>query len=314
MHFNSTFIYAKIVIENSGDDAMRVDDERRQKEKKSGNPLLIFIIFVTLLSFVFIIPDVYKKINADFQKELELNSSNQNNLEPQEENDINSVSEYYQIGSNDILTYNEITISNVDLNDNILAIDINTSNNIDLTDLNYYIEFYQEKSTFLGRRILRGEVNKTKKISIDLTGLNIDSTTYFVISHIKDESIPKFSLNTDESGIGSITCTKNNKSYLYDFSLDALVRVLYKYTYENTDLNNYSDELLKYQKLAKEYNNLNGITALIAENNTEFVYTLELDYSDIQTFNKVNDDYKFKKGEYSYIIKFKMDAEGFTCV
>ena len=287
---------------------------KENKEQKSGSPIFILIIFIVLLGFVFVIPEIYQKYQSSLAETFGIGSKNQNSVTNNEDTNFTSVSDYYQINSNGNLSYNEINVSNVTLTNNSLSFDIKTENTIDLTSLNYYIEFYQNKQVFLGRRILKGEVNKAKNIKIDVSGLDITSNTYFNISHIEDSAIPKFNLETDESGIGNITCIKNNNSYSYDFSLDSLVRVLYKYTYSNNDLNTYTDKLLEYQKLTKEYNSLNGVNALVTDNNTTFIYTLELDYSDIQTFNKITDDYKFKKGEYSYIIKFKMDAEGYTCI
>lgn len=290
------------------------DENKNEKEKKSGHPIFILIIFVVLLGFVFKAPDIYKFFNANIAKTLGVGSKEKDNTPTIDTKDDKSpVSEYFRIGSDDTLKYNEITISNATLLDNILSFDVE-ANNIDLTMLHYYIEFFQEKYTFLGRRALKGQVDSKKRIDIDVSGLNLSNATYFNIAHIEDTSIPKFTLETDESGIGNITCTKNSENYSYDFSLDKLVRVVYKHTYSNDNLDIYSNELLKYKKVANENNNLNGVTALVTDNNGSLIYTLELDYSTIPTFNKITNIYKFNKDELSYIIKYKMDAEGYTCV
>ena len=294
---------------------MKEDEVKKEKEKKSGNPIFILIIFIVLLGFIFVVPELYQKFHSSLAETLGIGSKNQQDTPTNnEEDDIISVSEYYQINSNDTLTYNEITISNVELTNDILSFDISSENAVDLTSLHYYIEFYQEKYTFLGRRILEGEVNTKGHVAIDVTNLNVTPMTYFNIAHIEDSSIPKFNLETDESGIGNVTCTKGNESYSYDFSLNELITVIYKYTYQNNDMSTYTDKLLAYQKLAKEYNDLNGVTAVVADNSGTFIYTLELDYSSIDTFSRVNDIHKFSKGELPYIVKFKMDAKGYNCV
>ena len=287
---------------------------KEDTEKKSGHPIFILIIFLVLLGFVFIEPEIYQKLNKNLAEALGIGSKNNKTVNSDPNDDIISVSDYIQIGSSDILSYNEIKISNATLSNNILNFDVDTTKEIDLAKLHYYIEFYKDKSMFLGRRVLKGVVNKTKQIEIDVSGLDITENTFFNVSHIEDASIPKFSLETDESGIGSIICARDNISYTYDFSLDALIRVVYKYTYEDTNLDSYTNKLLAYQKLAKEYNSLNGLTAVIAENSNTFIYTLELDYSNIETFNRISGLYIFNKGEYSYIIKFKMNAEGYKCI
>ena len=55
------------------------------------------------------------------------------------------------------------------------------------------------------------------------------------------------------------------------------------------------------------------MTTSIAENNSTFIYTIELDYTDVEEFNKIKDDYIFKKGTLDSVIKFKMESEGFDC-
>lgn len=304
----------ELLLVKNGEEIMKEDTEKQQKEKKSGHPMFILFIFLVLLGFVFIEPEIYQKLNKNLAEALGIGSKNNKTVNSEPNDDIISVSDYIQIGSSNTLSYNEIIIKNITLSNNILNLDVETTKEIDLEKLHYYIEFYKDKSIFLGRRVLKGAVDKTKKVEIDVNGMDLTDTTFFNISHIEDASIPKFSLETDESGIGSIICSKNNISYTYDFSLDSLIRVVYKYTYEDTNLDSYTNKLLIYQKLAKEYNSLNGLTAVIAENSNTFIYTLELDYSDIKTFNRISDLYIFNKDELSYIIKFKMNAEGFQCI
>lgn len=288
--------------------------DENQNEKKSGSPFFILIIFLVLLGFIFIIPDIYKKYHTDISKVLgiplnsEVQTSNNNS-----DDEKSIVSDYKQISDNNTLSFNELNINNIKLGNGILSFDIQAKN-IDLNNLNYYIEFYQNKSIFLGRRILKGTVNGKEHYELNIKDLNITDDTYFVVSHIEDASIPKFSLETDESGIGTITCKKDDETYTYDFSLDKLMRVEYKYKYASENLDIYSSTLLSYQKLSKTYNNVSGVTSIIAENNNEFIYTLELDYSNVDVFNMITNQYKFKKDEYSYIIKFKMDAEGYKCL
>ena len=293
---------------------MKEDTEKNQKEKKSGHPIFILFIFIVLLGFVFIEPEIYKELNSNLAEALGIGSKNNKIINNNLNNEITPASDYIKIGSNSTLSYNEIKLSNVVITNNVMSFTIETNKELDLSTLHYYIEFYQDKSIFLGRRVLKGIVNKTKTIEIDVSGLDMADNTFFNISHIEDESIPKFSLETDESGIGNITCSKDDTSYSYDFELDSLIRVVYKYTYVDDNLDTYTNKLLTYQKLTKEYNSLNGLTAVIAENNNTFIYTLELDYSNIEKFSKITDANVFNKGQHSYIIKFKMDAEGYKCI
>ena len=283
-----------------------------EKNKKAGNPLFIAIIFVALILFIFVVPDIYERYNKDLAKIFGIGSNNEV-VTPKSTKLQDATSSYYQIGSNSTLSFNEITISDVSLVDSVLSFTVETEDSIDLDEADYYIEFYESRKTFISRRALTGYIVKSAKVSIDVNALNINTSTYFQISHIEDSSIPKREYPTDESGIATITCSKDNLSYTYDFDLDELIKVVRKETYTNTDLNRYSEKLFETQKKVKDYNEYNGVTCSIAENSPTFIYTLELDYSSIASYKKIEEKYVFEKGIRDNVIEFKMEAEGFDC-
>lgn len=283
------------------------------KEKKTGSPIFILIMFIVIIVFVIYIPDIYQRYNTQLAEIFGIGSKNAPKKDDETTDNNKSVmSDYYQLGSNSTLTFNDITISNVKLQDNILYLTINTNTAINLDELNYYLEFYKEKKQFLGRRTLKGTIASNKDYEIDVSNLDVTTTTYMTISHIDESVIPNINLRTDESGLGAITCTKNGLSYNYMFHLDNLIKVTKQYSYTSDDLKEYSTELTKYKKLTKEYENLSGITATIAESNNAFIYTLELDYENIENF-RIDEDYKFNKNAKNGIVEFKMEAEGFEC-
>ena len=287
-------------------------NDNTEKEKKAGSPIFILIMFVAIIGFVLYIPDIYTKYNTEIAKFFGFTPSNDTNLN--NGNDENSAtSDYSQIKSGNTLDYKEITIKNVTLDDGTLKFTISTNETVDLDKKGYYLEFYKDKAEFLGRRILTGTVTSTKKYEIDVSNMDITNDTYMIISHVDDSTIPSINrLSTDESGLGSIVCKSGSYEYKYTFHQESLIKVTKKYTYENTDLSEFSNELFKYQKLVKEYNDLTGVTASVAESNTTFIYTLELNYEEVSTF-RIEDAYKFNKDNKANVVKYKMEAEGFDC-
>lgn len=280
--------------------------------KKAGSPIFILIMFVAIIGFVIYIPEIYQKYNTQIARIFGIGSENENRHVddvPEE----GATSDYYQLGSNGTLKYKEITLSKIELNDRELSFTISADKIVDLSELDYYIEFYQERTKFIGRRLLTGTVSSSQKYSFDLSDMDITTTTYMIISHISDESIPKSErLKTDESGLGGFICTSGDYSYDYIFHQEKLVKVTKKYTYTNDDLSEYSKELFNYQKLINEYNELSGVTASIAESNHTFIYTLELDYDSVPSI-RIDEAYKFNKDMDANVVKFKMEAEGFDC-
>lgn len=279
----------------------------KEKKDRESNPLFILFIFIFIIIAIFALPYFYEKIN---KKELVIPGEKITN-EKEESSKIESeqsTSEYILINGSGTLNFNGISLSNINIDKTILTFDLKKDEAIDLNNAGYYIEFYKNKVTFIARRILN---NMTASSGIDISNIKVDKDTYIQISHIADEAIPKKYFETDESGLSSISCTKGNYIYNYDFKLNKLIKINRKYTYSSKDLDQYANVLFEYQKKAKNYSDLDGITVSIAEGNNSFIYTMEIDYENNP--NNIKEDYLFSKDELNNIILFKMEAAGFDC-
>lgn len=275
------------------------NEVEKEKREKAGNPLFVVIIFVALLGFLFVIPEVYKKYNKEIADFLGVGKNEEelkHDLENKKENDIISNSAFYQIGSKSTFTYNQVTVSDISLNNGILNMKLTTSGVEELKDLDYYVEFYQNQSVFLGRRRLNGVITRTLDVSLDVSNMNVDTTTYIMLSHISDDGIPSVELPTDESDLSQLNCVFKEQTYTYEFYQKGLNKVINKFTYHSDNVDEYTDTLLKYKKKEKDLNELNGITANISENSGTFVFTSEFNYNTVKSFNRVSDAYIFSKG------------------
>ncbi len=294
---------------------MKNDDT--EKQKKAGNPILILFIFLCLIGFIFFVPEIYHKYNSDIADFLGIGSNKNENESTSNEEEENKAanSAHYQIGSNSTFSFNELEFSNISLSSDrtTLSMKITSKENIDLESLNYYVEFYNNRTTFVGRRSLLGKVNGSTTIELDVSSLGIDTVTYLVISHIDDNAVQALEPTTDESGLSSFSCTYKDYNYTYDFYLSKLIKVTEKYSYRSTDVDEYAENLLTYQKKAKDLNTLNGINATVAENNSSFIFIAEYDYSEVNEFTTIDDRHLFSKNALNNIIKFKMEAEGYDC-
>ena len=143
--------------------------------------------------------------------------------------------------------------------------------------------------------------------------MDIDTTTYFVISYIPDDTISPLESESDESGLASITCKKGDFVYDYELYLKKLTKVTKKQTYSNPNLEEYAKELLEARKLEKTYNEYTGVNASIVEETNSFIFLSSFDYENVTSFSKLKDNKLFQKGTYNNVIKFKMEAEGYVC-
>ncbi len=284
------------------------------KQQKAGNPIFILIIFVVLIGFLFYIPEIYQKYNKEISNFLGGNSEEEGKDETKKDGK-SPKSAYYQLGNKSTLKFNEITLTNISLSDDKknLTLTIDAEESINLDDLYYYVEFYRERKTFLGRRVLHGQVTKSRTITLDVSNLPIDTTTYMTVSYITDDGIQPITSSEDESGLSTIRCTKDKTVYEYEFYKKKLSKTTYKYTYTNTNLSDLADALLKAQKLETKYNEYTGVTAHITENDTSYIFLSEFDYSKVSSFQKLEDPRIYDKNTLNSVVKFKMDAEGFEC-
>lgn len=287
--------------------------DEKKKQREAGNPIFILIIFAVLIGFIFYIPEIYKKYNEDISNFLRGDK-------PEEEKDDKddkkaALSAYYQLGSKKDIKFNEIVVTNISLNsDKTVSFTINTDDTIDLDELDYYVEFYEERTTFVGRRALHGKVTKNRSFALDVSSLQLTTTTFMVLSHISDATIKPLDTTTDESGLSTIKCSRKEEVYEYQFYLKKLSKTTYKYTYSNNNLDEFAASLLEMQKKEKAYNEYTGVNARITENATSYIFLSEFDYENVTSFKRVGDPLIFDKGTLNNVVKFKMDAEGFDCV
>ncbi len=286
-------------------------EDIKEKQNQAGNPIFVLILFVVLIGFVFYVPDIYKKYNKEINNFFGIKDEEEKEKEKYE--GITPQSAYYQLNSKSTFDYNEITISDVTLENKTLSMTVRTAETFDLDKSGYYIEFYQNQKTFVGRRALHGIITKSLTLEIDLSNLNVDGTTYYVISHIDDDAIGGFSTDKDESSLQVLNCQKNNETYTYDFYMKKLTKATYKYSYTDYNLETYGSKLLELQKLEKDYKDMGGISTSISENANTILFLAEFDYSVKNEFEKVRDRKIFAKNTLKHVIKFKMDAEGFDC-
>lgn len=280
-----------------------------KKEKNLSNPLFIVVVFLLVITaFIFLQYINNKKETPSIYSNNSLKDEKTANTEDK----IEVMSEYLKIGEKGETSFNKLKISNPTYDNNQITLTIYSEKDTDLGDLDYYIEFYKDKKEFLFRRSLNGLISSKSSVTITLDKIDITDDVYIAISHIREDAIPKIKLATDESGISGVRCNKDNLTYEYDFNSDGLLRVVKKYSYKDSNLDNFSNKLFEVQKEANKLNEQKGITASVVESNKEFIYTIELNY--LEKIDNSIDPFFYSKGEQGNIIIFKMNAEGFECL
>lgn len=291
-------------------------NKEQEKQAKAGNPLFVLIILVALVGFLYVIPEVYKRYNKDIANFLGVGENNEElekEREEEKEENIEPKSGFYLTTIKSSFHYNEFEIGDASIDNGVMTLRLRTENTVDLKDKNYYVEFYENQSKFLGRRRLNGIVTKEMQASLDVSSLPITVTTYFQISHISDDGIPNVEIKKNDSNIPELICSKGNSAYSYEFSDKKLTKVTYKYNYTNADMNAYSEELIEFQKKEREYSELTGVTSNLVENGNNFLFTGVFEYDKVKNFSRIGDNLLFEKDKQDNVVKFRMESEGYEC-
>ena len=280
-----------------------------KNDKKQSNPLFIIVVFLVIILLFIALPYIKGK-----REDLTIipNKSNKDRTMEKTDDEQDAMSEYIKIDDNTTISFNNLKISNPVYSNNSLTLTIYSEKEINLDELEYYIEFYKDKSKFLFRRSLNGLIPSKTSTKIIINNITLEKDTYLAISHISKNTIPKKNFSTDESGISGFKCKYGDISYEYDFQNSKLIRVSKKYNYKSSNLEEFSSRLFDVQKEVNRLNSQEGVTASIVEYNKEFIYIVEVNY--LEAANQKIDKYFFDKDELDRVIYFKMTAEGFDCV
>lgn len=174
-----------------------------------------------------------------------------------------------------------------------------------------------------------GELKKVKGTSPILVilffALFIGFVIYlpYIVNFIKGDSEIKEDFSTDttdtedetdneESNKSTkiLTCKLDNATYIYTLD-DTLTNVNLKMEFLSSS-DKYAIDLLRYQALANEYNNLEEITSSVGLDENGFVFSCDVTYPDADT-SKLTDYNFFDKDATYDTIKTAMNEKGYTC-
>lgn len=217
------------------------------------------------------------------------------------------------------VTNEDITVSNFVIDSINLTISYDITNNLsnskNIEELNYYLEIFSTEQTLIERVKLSDEIilNSGAFTTIKRTIKEESATTIGFISIIKKNvnEYPIVELNKNEDGSSSLVCRNTNEKVTYKFSEDKLKEVTSEANYLITETN--YQELYEINKVkANNYNNKLGIISTFFENENGYNITTSVNLNEISRIYIFNAD-SFKLDTEPKVVKFEMEAQGFTC-
>lgn len=286
------------------------------KVKKSGasKPILVIIIFLIVGSIILFIPTIANYFGdyniVDLIKNGEIvnffvNHDSYIKKSIVEDDNKKEETKVNYINSKTTIKYNGFYLNNFKINNTSISFNVNKEN-IDLDNYGYYLILKQNNKELEIIKITNDN-NITFTFNNELTSLvNIEG----IIKEYKENDYPDYKLSSDESGLASMFCTKENDEYEFIFDNNKLTTIKENYNYiDNGNNTTYLKEYDKYNKISNELND-SGIESTITEDINGFKFTSNVNLKEYD--KKINNNY------YTYNtsvnkVNFDMKAKGFDC-
>ena len=286
------------------------------KVKKSGasKPILVIIIFLIVGSIILFIPTIANYFGdyniVDLIKNGEIvnffvNHDSYIKKSIVEDDNKKEETKVNYINSKTTIKYNGFYLNNFNINNTSISFNVNKEN-IDLDNYGYYLILKQNNKELEIIKITNDN-NIIFTFNNELTSLvNIEG----IIKEYKENDYPDYKLSSDESGLASMFCTKENDEYEFIFDNNKLTTIKENYNYiDNGNNTTYLKEYDKYNKISNELND-SGIESTITEDINGFKFTSNVNLKEYD--KKINNNY------YTYNtsvnkVNFDMKAKGFDC-
>lgn len=287
--------------------------EDKKKASIFGIVWIVLIFGIFILGVIYL-PDIASFVNNYFNPDV-VTPSGGNNNKNNGNDDVNSDDEKikeYVISDNLEISFDSFKINNVKKENNKISMDIvNTSNEIlDLSKDNYFINMYSEGKKLL-KRVMLGDVivsvGSTYTVSYD-----IDDNVYMLsIYNLSKKDYPAYVVTSDESNMGTLTCTKEYEKidYLTNNNKVYAINLLNEVSSSDT---NFNTLYATYQAMKNTYDNVEGISSSLDVINNVLTFRSVINLN-VVLDGSINLKSYYPKDTDAKVIYFEMTSMGYTC-
>lgn len=287
--------------------------EDKKKASIFGIVWIVLIFGIFILGVIYL-PDIASFVNNYFNPDVVTPSggnNNKNNGSDDTNNDNEKIKEYV-ISDNLEIIFDSFKINNIKKENNKISMDIvNTSNEIlDLSKDNYFINMYSEGKKLL-KRVMLGDVivsvGSTYTVSYD-----IDENVYMLsIYNLSKKDYPAYVVTSDESNMGTLTCTKEYEKidYLTNNNKVYAINLLNEVSSSDT---NFNTLYATYQAMKNTYDNVEGISSSLEVINNVLTFRNIINLN-VVLDGSINLKSYYPKDTDAKVIYFEMTSMGYTC-
>lgn len=291
------------------------------RKDKIGRPILViqlFIIFGIVLIGLPIVNSLLNDQSSFLYKMIHPNTGVVDTpTTPITQNEFLDGSEEQPLQSGTTMKYENIVMKNFSLAGSNVTFDIYSYNGVlNLDKEAYFLEIYSASSNNLIASVKLTGIydNQTQRVSLTSYGLSFNGNYTYngKIVEMTNSDYPTHNINSDESGIGSMVCSMNNRTIEYVFKNNYLIAIR-----DNQKV------ILREQKDDTAYLNLKGIyetkasnlgdIARVEEDSDGFVFYTYIDLENYHIPSSVVDYDYYELDTESKVIYFTSKGKGFDC-
>lgn len=290
-------------------------------ENRKKSSIGIVIILTIFVLFIFFLPEISDKIDAYLHPKVVLPSGGKKpvNPTPNPDPDDGDKNTLYTFGTDLKIEKEDIIVDsfNLDKEKGILTFRVtnNTDKAIKFEDLNYYIEVYNGEQTLMERVKITGDVSINASLSQTLSkSIKMESSNSLGLIGLTKKTINDYNdvnLTTNEDGSAALVCTSNHEKVTYKFLNNNLREVTSEVSYMVTD-SDYLEKFEENKNLSNTYNGKTGVTSTLFEFSEGYNITTNVNLNEASRLYIFNAD-SFKLNTEPKVIKFEMEAQGFSC-
>ena len=283
------------------------------KQNKYGwiGTLLLFILFIGV---VFYLPDLFELYNKYTGKNatpaiIANNNTTNNNTTTEDEE---RVVEKFKLADKKSFEFNEFKVDNIRLFGGTFSYKITnlTDAELDLSAFDYFFEFYDETGEVVQRIYLTGRIAKQESESYSYQISNSSSITEYSLSIIDEKYYTYYDFPVSEDKKVEFTCVNDYRSITYTFEDENLKKAVDSVSYP-VYLEDYAEKYDYYNSLYNKYLEHNGMEVSLDVQDDLLLYTVTIDYNILNGL--LDDEEYFIANTKPRIVKFKMEAMGYSC-
>lgn len=292
------------------------------RKDKIGKPILVIEIAVLFAIVLVALPIVNKMMNDENSTLYKLiNGTPSSIVSPKPTPGVNSefadATKQQPLSTTTKMKTENIIMQNFTATGSTIKCQMYSYNGvINLDEKEYYLEVYSSSNQLLAAVKLTGLLDiDVKDVELTSSKLNFNSEyTYSIkLVHMKEEDYPAVTINSDESGIGSLTCTLNKATIEYVFKNGYLIRINDTINYNVGDYTN--QEYLNFKRQYDAKAQALGVIASVTENESGFVFKANINLEDpaFKMPSTVKDYNYYAMDTEAKVVAYSQIGKGYDC-